>query len=306
MNPILQPPNAGSASGLRRRRSLARAAGAIATATAIVLAGTAGAAPEADAQTTAEPAPPGGSPAPGLRILAYNIHHGEGTDRRLDLERIAALIRREKADLVALQEVDKECGRSGGIDQAAELGRLAGMHHAFGAFMNYDGGEYGLAVLSRFPILEAINHRLPPGAEPRSALEVRVRIPVQGDATEDGPVISFVSVHLDWIDDDRRRFEQAQALVRRFEGITHPMIVAGDFNDTPGSRTIDLLASRWVTVPKKDAPLTWPSGEPRVEIDHVFVRHFPLPDTVSCRVVPEKVASDHRPVLADLPPPPRP
>ena len=54
-----------------------------------------------------------------VRVLTYNIHHGEGTDRKIDLARIAAVIKRVKPDVVALQEVDKATSRSHGVDQAA-------------------------------------------------------------------------------------------------------------------------------------------------------------------------------------------
>ena len=75
-----------------------------------------------------------------LRLVAYNIHHGEGMDGKLDLERIARVIAAEKPDLVALQEVDKGCKRSGSIDQAAKLAKLLKMDHRFGKFMDYQGG----------------------------------------------------------------------------------------------------------------------------------------------------------------------
>ena len=76
-----------------------------------------------------------------LRLVAYNIHHGEGMDGKLDLERIARVIAAEKPDLVALQEVDKGCKRSGSIDQAAKLAEFLKMDHRFGKFMDYQDGE---------------------------------------------------------------------------------------------------------------------------------------------------------------------
>lgn len=82
-----------------------------------------------------------------LRVLAYNIHHGEGMDDAVDLPRIADVIRSEKPDFVALQEVDKGVNRSGKVNQAMVLGELLGMYHNFAKFMDYDGGEYGLARL---------------------------------------------------------------------------------------------------------------------------------------------------------------
>ena len=83
-----------------------------------------------------------------VRILTYNIHHGEGMDERIDLERIAALINRLEPDLVALQEVDRVVDRTGGVDQATALGELTGMTAVFGEFMSYQGGRlrHGLAL----------------------------------------------------------------------------------------------------------------------------------------------------------------
>ena len=94
-------------------------------------------------------APPDGVDAapPIVRALTYNIHHGEGTDGRLDLSRLAAIISSAAPDLVALQEVDLGTARAGGVDQLAELGRLTGMHPVFGKAMDYQGGAYGVGVL---------------------------------------------------------------------------------------------------------------------------------------------------------------
>ncbi len=130
-----------------------------------------------------------------IRIVSYNIRHGEGLDRRVDLKRIAKVISALKPDLVALQEVDKNCKRSGNQDIAAELGRLTGMQHRFGRFMDYQNGEYGMAILSRLPIMETIRHSLPKGAEPRCAFEVKVQV-----AGLPSPV-SFVCIHNDWTDE---------------------------------------------------------------------------------------------------------
>src|SRR4051794_910403 len=81
------------------------------------------------------------------RVLTYNIHHGEGTDGRLDLGRIAGVIKSCQADVVGLQEVDQATERSGGVDQAATLSELTGLHATFGKAIDYRGGAYGLAVL---------------------------------------------------------------------------------------------------------------------------------------------------------------
>src|SRR5947207_417120 len=76
-----------------------------------------------------------------FRVMTYNIHHGEGTDSRIDLERIAALIKKEKVDLVALQEVDRGVLRTGRRDLPAELSKLTGMSYFFENNLSYEGGE---------------------------------------------------------------------------------------------------------------------------------------------------------------------
>ena len=113
-----------------------------------------------------------------LRILAYNIKHGRGNDGKVDLARTADVIRRLKPDVVALQEVDDKAERSGKVDEAKKLSELTGLkHHAFGKFFDFDGGEYGMAILSRFPLSDVTNLRLPDGAEPRTSLVVTVAAP---------------------------------------------------------------------------------------------------------------------------------
>ena len=96
-----------------------------------------------------------------LRVLTYNIHHGEAMDKKFDYQRLAKVINDLSPDIVALQEVDVGTERAGGVDQAALLGKLCRMHHAFGPAMPYQGGQYGEAILSRFPIEKVLVHPLP-------------------------------------------------------------------------------------------------------------------------------------------------
>src|ERR1700731_1570832 len=96
-----------------------------------------------------------------LRVLTSNIHHGEGTDGRFDLSRLARVMKSVQPDVIALQEVDQGTERSGGVDQLAELERLTNMHAEFGKAMDYSGGGYGVAVLSRWPLLRNGTDPLP-------------------------------------------------------------------------------------------------------------------------------------------------
>jgi endonuclease/exonuclease/phosphatase family metal-dependent hydrolase len=230
-----------------------------------------------------------------LRVASYNIRHGEGADGKVDLPRIAKVIAALEPDLVALQEVDKNCTRSGNTDIAKELGKLLGMEHRFGKFMNFQGGEYGMAILSRLPIVDAVRHPLPDGAEPRCALEVRVHV--------DGlpSPVSFVCIHNDWTKESIR-VKQAQALLEQLHGHDSPIVLAGDFNGDRSDESMRLLADAGWRIVKKNNDKesnTWPADDPRVEIDFFVIRNFP-PVEIDHHVINEAVASDHRPIVAAI------
>jgi len=233
-----------------------------------------------------------GSRTEPLRVVTYNIRHGEGMDRVLDLDRTAAVLRELRPDVVALQEVDCGARRSGGVDQAAQLGEQLGMQHAFGSFMDYQGGQYGCAILSRLPILQVEPLRLPDGNEPRVALRVDVETP-------NGEVVAFVCVHFDWVDDDRFRFAQASVTADHLASIGGPVVVLGDFNDQPGSRTLALFEAGARAAWSETTP-TFPSSGPEIAIDHVFASPAARWTVGRAVVVEEPLASDHRPVLVLL------
>jgi endonuclease/exonuclease/phosphatase family metal-dependent hydrolase len=277
------------------------------------------------------PIPPVVPSSVTVRVLTYNIHHGEGRDGRLDLVRTADVIRSANPDLVALQEVDRGTTRTERIDELAELARLLGMHAQFGKAMDYAGGEYGVAILSRWPIASADNQPLPhPGEhEPRTALTVRVRL------GEDGPWVRFTSTHLDETREQEPRIEQARRLAEVLTG--HPDglgIVAGDFNARLETDAMQLLHAHWSNaVPEYPAPPAGtpgfggfgggpqpqqgggpgpqsplgPDGRPVVQQrrggprgDFVLFPPTGAWTVLESRAIDDFVASDHRPVLTVL------
>lgn len=227
------------------------------------------------------------SPAPPeLRVLTYNIHHGEGVDGQFDYRRLERIIRDLRPDLVALQEVDRRTRRASGVDQAQRLGELTNMHHVFGQAMPYSGGQYGEAILSRFPIKDVQVHPLPfrPGQEPRAALAVTV------DPGNGLPNVRFVGTHL-CHQSDETRTEQAEqlTLVLKSAG-RQSLILAGDLNARPGSKPIAaLLDDGWID-----------AVAPKSRIDYVMYRRDDPWTVAEVTIVPEDVASDHRPILVVL------
>lgn len=234
------------------------------------------------------------SVAAQLRVASYNIKHGSGNDGRLDLARTAALIQNMRPDVIGLQEVDRGCKRSRSVDQPKFFGAALDMESAFGSFMDYDGGQYGLAILSRYPIESREVVRLPSGNEPRVALVVTIRLP-------NGTAVTAVNLHFDWVKDDKFRFAQAERLNEYLEGLKTPYVLLGDFNDSKGSRTLDLLSEGRLEAAKPQSDrLTFSSIKPEKEIDFIFASPPSQWRCGWCRVLDGKVTSDHRPVLATM------
>lgn len=231
-----------------------------------------------------------------IRVLSYNIHHGEGTDGRLDLARIADVIEAAKPDLVALQEVDVRAERTGKVDQAHELARLTKLHVAFGASMEFQGGQYGNAVLSRWPIASSKVHPLPRfgDGEPRSVFVCEIDLP---DREEHLP---FFATHFGFHAGTHERLASVEAIEDLVQAIpSRAAILAGDFNDLPGSKPLEKLAESWKLTSEKPLP-TVPVEQPTKQIDFVVYRPTDRWRTIDVTVLDEAVASDHRPILAEL------
>ncbi|HYH57343.1 MAG TPA: endonuclease/exonuclease/phosphatase family protein, partial [Anseongella sp.] len=168
-----------------------------------------------------------------LDVMSYNIHHGANKEEVLTLEEMGRFIRESGADLVGLQEVDSICGRSGNADQMKVLAALTGMHYAFVRHFSYDGGAYGLGILSRYPVSDVRNDRitsLPKDGEKRSLalLSVKVSLPR-------GKAVRFATVHYA-LDQPTRLIQAAETLSYLKEDI--PVILTGDLNAEPGTREI--------------------------------------------------------------------
>ena len=231
-----------------------------------------------------------------IRVLSYNIHHGEGVDRRLDLERIAQVVLSVKPDLVALQEVDQKTERTGRVDQPAELARLTKLQLAYGPNIDFQGGKYGNAVLSRWKIIRSRNHLLPnvDESEQRGVMEVELALP-----DRDVPLLLYAT-HLDFRADERERLASAEAieaLIEKRPG--QPALLAGDLNALPESKTLKLLAKSWTRANPSPLP-TVPVKEPSKQIDYVLFRPADRWKVRELHVLDEPVASDHRPIFADL------
>ncbi|MDA1266952.1 MAG: endonuclease/exonuclease/phosphatase family protein [Planctomycetota bacterium] len=222
-----------------------------------------------------------------LRMVVYNIKHGRGMDGVVDLERTARVIEAGRPNVVVLQEVDHRCARSASVDQTAWLAERLGMVGVFGRFMDHDGGEYGMALLTSFDEFSAINHELPAGPEPRSSLALTLQTPR-------GPV-TVVGIH--FYRTEAERLAQAEATLAAVAELEGPVILAGDFNSQPDSPVMARVREVFTNVEKGADHLTFSSVEPSVEIDHVLVKPLSAWSTLTLDVLDEPLASDHRPLV---------
>jgi endonuclease/exonuclease/phosphatase family metal-dependent hydrolase/dienelactone hydrolase len=245
-----------------------------------------------DSQTNGQE--PGNTNSRQLRVLTYNIHHGQGVDGKLDLQRIAKVIRSASPDMVALQEVDQNVGRSESIDQPALLARLTDMQVVFGGNISLQGGEYGNAVLSKLPILAHQNQLLPriDNGEQRGVLVTQLRVGRQ--------VLSLLATHFDHRRDDRERLASAEMIKQiALDRVPVPTVLAGDINATRDSPVLNSLTQVWTIAGENEQP-TIPVAKPERQIDFVLTDPTDRWRVVKTEVIDEPIASDHRPLLAVL------
>ena len=241
-----------------------------------------------------------------LRVMTYNIYGARATSpaNAADLDAIAEVIRRQNPDFVTLNEVDVFTNRTGkDVHQACDLAEKLGMEWHFSKAIDRDGGEYGDAVLSKYPILEKRSYRLPCAAdqpgEDRSLCVIRVQI--------DGKDLYVASTHLDHLSGDASRLVQATEIRRiRDTELEGDLILCGDLNAIPSSNVIATMTSFLTNTGPIDQ-YTFPSDDPSRKIDYIMyapIEHFGVQN---CQVVSrgdQQVggvdASDHRPVIADI------
>ena len=229
-------------------------------------------------------------------MLSFNILHGATTLGDFNLDAIAKVIIDTDPDLVALQEVDFKTRRAHQYDLATELGWRTKMAPLFGRAMYFDGGEYGEGILSKYSFISSENIPLPyeEGKEPRAALKITTVLP-------SNDTISFIATHLDHEKEGTSRQLQAEKLVEIAKKQKYPSILAGDLNDTPGSKTINILEQEWTpSYGKVNPEPTYPSDNPRLKIDYVMVNPSGQWRVIETKVIADTIASDHCAYLVTL------
>jgi endonuclease/exonuclease/phosphatase family metal-dependent hydrolase len=231
-----------------------------------------------------------------VKVLSFNILHGATTNHDFNLDVIAQVIIDANPDFVAMQEVDFKTKRAKKYDLVTELGWRSKMTPLFGRAMPYDGGEYGEGVLSKYSFLMTRNVALPfsPGNEPRAALEITTVLP-------SGDTIAFIGTHLDHLRDETDKVAQAKKINQVFSKNIYPTILAGDLNDVPGSKTINILEEFWTaSYDNRNIEPTYPSVNPVKKIDYVMFYPEEKWKVLATEVIQDSIASDHCAYLVTL------
>jgi endonuclease/exonuclease/phosphatase family metal-dependent hydrolase len=233
-----------------------------------------------------------------LRVMTWNIHHANppALPNVIDVPGIAAIIRGQSPHLVALQEIDVNNTRSGTtMHQAEELGRLTGMKAYFGKAIDYAGGAYGVALLSKFPISGTTNHPLPTVAG--TAAEART-LATAVITMGNGKKLVFASTHLDAQSSDTNRLVQAERIVQILRAEPLPVILGGDINAVAGTRVVNALDAWFTRSCTTNCASTIPATTPTRAIDFIMYAPSNKFTVLDHRVIDERNASDHRPVLS--------
>lgn len=230
-----------------------------------------------------------------LRIMSYNIHHANPPSKPdlIDLDAIARVIINSKADIIALQEVETGVNRSGKVNEAKILAEKTGFYYHFFKAIDYDGGEYGTAILSRYKLKEPKLVPLPEKitAEKRILAYVTLKVGKQK--------FILANTHLDANKAHDNRIVQMQRILQEFESSTLPVILCGDLNSVAGSETINQLDAQFKRTCVDNCPGTIPQINPRRTIDFIATKNIKWP-ILQYQVIEETYASDHRPVMVSF------
>ena len=229
--------------------------------------------------------------------MTYNIHHANPPSKPnfIDVDAIAAAINKQQPDIVALQEVDVNTRRSG-LNEAVLLAEKTKMNFYFAKAIDHDGGDYGVAILSKYALSGGTTHKLPTLAgtngEPRVLATAHIIV--------NGKELTIACTHLDAQGSDTNRVLQINTIMEILQHEKNPVILSGDFNATPGGTVINTLDKFFLRTCLQNCAFTIPQDAPTKEIDFIATRPSPAFTVKSHKVVDEKYASDHLPVVVRL------
>lgn len=224
------------------------------------------------------------SPTEPLRLLSYNIRNAKGMDNITDYQRIANIITQSKASVIALQELDSVTQRSKGKDVLKELAEATGLYASYGAAISFQGGKYGVGVLSKEKPLSQKTIPLPGSEEARVLLVV-----------EFADYLVFCT-HFSLTEKDR--LVSIKIIEEELAASKKPVLLLGDLNDKPGSETMQRLQQSFQLLSANE--FSFPADNPDRCIDYILSHNSVKAKVITTTVLNEPVASDHRPLLVEM------
>ena len=220
-----------------------------------------------------------------IKILSYNVRNCRGMDDIIEYRRVANVITRVAPDVVALQELDSATLRSNGVVALNELASFTDMYKTYSASIDYQGGKYGIGILTKEKPIQWEVVALPGREERRSLLIVELKKYV------------ICCTHFSLTEEDR--IASVDIINNVLKKFSKPVFLAGDFNASPESPVIKSVENSWDILNNPEKP-TIPSSNPQRCIDYIFAANFNGHnfETIQTIVEQEPVASDHLPVWA--------
>ncbi len=224
-------------------------------------------------------------------LLTYNIHHANPPSKPgvIDIDAICNVLKLANADVIALQEVDVRTNRSDNIDEAKEIAKQLGMSYHFFKAIDHDGGDYGLAILSKLPMKNPQTIALPQVEKAEQRILALVQVKVKNKW------VYIANTHLDALRSHKNRLAQMQFIMNKTSAIKLPILLCGDLNSLPTSEAIGILDKHFTRTCLDDCLPTVPQTTPRNTIDYVAIKNSSWQQK-SIEVIEETYASDHRPI----------
>lgn len=222
-----------------------------------------------------------------LKLMSYNIRNTKGMDNVRNVQRIANVINNEAPDVVAVQELDSMTTRSNQTYVLAEVAERTQMHASYAPAISFQGGKYGIGILSKEQPLSIRTFPLPGREEERMLMIAEFKDYL------------FACTHLSLTEEDR--LASLDIIKNSASTSNKPFFLAGDLNDTPDSKFIKSLQQDFQILTNTKKP-TYPAPEPKETIDYIAAWKENTDNfaNLSTQVVEEPLASDHRPITVTL------
>lgn len=224
---------------------------------------------------------------PSLKIMTYNIRNGIGIDNTANYTRTADVINKYQPDIVAIQEVDSVTNRSNQKFVLKEIAQLLDMSYYFAPAIDFDGGKYGIGILSHAPLIQTYAISLPGREEARTLIVAEFEN------------YYFLSTHLSLTQEDQ--LTSIKIINGAIENLNKPVLLAGDLNAEPDSPTIKSLSKEF-SILSPIGGKTYPADIPTEPIDYITIDQTAAKEVkvIDSFVTEEPAASDHRPIVVEV------